>query len=183
MAPRCCKTRTRAVSKLITPSSSSGWAESCEAEGDGVLSLSEFCRPASGIVDTSPIHSCDVRNPAGGFKFSRSTLSRRRRNASLLTQTCQVAVFCVKLPSTLHDTRKVQKHAWLVYGDQRGPTTIVVGDVPVCSRLDVRASFALGFKLTPEVFDARHYGGLGIYKLAIWLLNLAPYVALRIVGH
>jgi len=28
-----------------------------------------------------------------------------------------------------------------------------------------------------------HYGGLGIYKLAIWLLNLAPYVALRIVGR
>jgi Family of unknown function (DUF6868) len=40
-----------------------------------------------------------------------------------------------------------------------------------------------GFKLTPEVFDAMHYGGLGIYKLAIWLLNLAPYVALRIVGR
>ncbi|MEA3211661.1 MAG: hypothetical protein QOE70_4718 [Chthoniobacter sp.] len=41
----------------------------------------------------------------------------------------------------------------------------------------------LGFKLTPEVFDAMHYGGLGIYKLAIWLLNLAPYIALRIVGR
>ena len=41
----------------------------------------------------------------------------------------------------------------------------------------------LGFKLSPEVFDAMHYGGLGIYKLAIWLLNLAPYIALRIVGR
>jgi hypothetical protein len=41
----------------------------------------------------------------------------------------------------------------------------------------------LGFRMTPEVFDAMHYGGLGIYKLAIWLLNLAPYIALRIVGR
>ena len=31
------------------------------------------------------------------------------------------------------------------------------------------------FRLTPELFDAMHYGGLGLYKLAIWLLNLAPY--------
>lgn len=40
-----------------------------------------------------------------------------------------------------------------------------------------------GFMLTREVFDAMHYGGLGLYKLAIWLLNLAPYIALRIVGR
>jgi hypothetical protein len=40
-----------------------------------------------------------------------------------------------------------------------------------------------GFKLTREGFDAMHYGGLGLYKLAIWLLNLAPYIALRIVGR
>jgi hypothetical protein len=58
--------------------------ESCETDDDGVLSLPGFCRPASGIVDTSAIHSLDARNPVGGFKFSRSTLSRRRRNASLL---------------------------------------------------------------------------------------------------
>jgi hypothetical protein len=37
------------------------------------LSLPGFCRPASGIVDTSLIHSRDARNPASGFKFSRST--------------------------------------------------------------------------------------------------------------
>jgi hypothetical protein len=30
------------------------------------------------------MHSRDARNPVGGFKFSRSTPSRRRRNASLL---------------------------------------------------------------------------------------------------
>lgn len=41
----------------------------------------------------------------------------------------------------------------------------------------------LGIRLTPEVYDAMHYGGLGLYKLAIWLLNLAPYIALRIVGR
>jgi len=39
------------------------------------------------------------------------------------------------------------------------------------------------FRQTPEVFDAMHYGGLGRYKLAIWLLNFAPCVALRIVGR
>jgi hypothetical protein len=39
------------------------------------------------------------------------------------------------------------------------------------------------FKLTPEAFDALHYGGMGIYKIAIWMLNLAPYIALRIVGR
>jgi hypothetical protein len=40
-----------------------------------------------------------------------------------------------------------------------------------------------GFKMTQEVFDAMHYGGLGLYKLAIWMLNLAPYIALRIIGR
>jgi len=39
------------------------------------------------------------------------------------------------------------------------------------------------FRLTPELFDALNYGGLGLYKLAIWLLNLAPYIVLRIVGR
>jgi hypothetical protein len=39
------------------------------------------------------------------------------------------------------------------------------------------------FTMTPEMFDAIHYGGLGIYKLAIWMLNLAPYIALRIVAR
>ena len=39
------------------------------------------------------------------------------------------------------------------------------------------------FRVTPEVFDALHYRGLGLYKLAICLLNLAPCIALRITGH
>lgn len=38
------------------------------------------------------------------------------------------------------------------------------------------------FRLTPERFDAIHYGGMAGYKLAIFLLNLAPYLALRLIG-
>ena len=37
------------------------------------------------------------------------------------------------------------------------------------------------FRLTPEQFDAAHYGGMGLYKLGILLFNLAPYIALHIV--
>ncbi len=35
------------------------------------------------------------------------------------------------------------------------------------------------FKLSPEVFDAMHYAGMGMYKLAIWMLLLIPYLVLR----
>lgn len=38
------------------------------------------------------------------------------------------------------------------------------------------------FRLTPERFDAIHYSGMAFYKLGIFLLNLAPYLALRIIG-
>jgi Family of unknown function (DUF6868) len=38
------------------------------------------------------------------------------------------------------------------------------------------------FRLSVEQFDALHYGGMSVYKLGILLLNLVPYVALRIVG-
>jgi hypothetical protein len=38
------------------------------------------------------------------------------------------------------------------------------------------------FKMTPEEFDAVHYKGMAYYKSAVILLNLAPYLALRIVG-
>ena len=37
------------------------------------------------------------------------------------------------------------------------------------------------FKLTPEQFDALHYGGMAVFKLGIVLFNLVPYLALRIV--
>ena len=38
------------------------------------------------------------------------------------------------------------------------------------------------FRLSPEQFDAIHYGAMAAYKIGILLLNLVPYVALRIVA-
>lgn len=38
------------------------------------------------------------------------------------------------------------------------------------------------FNLTVEKFDAIHYKGMMFYKLCIFLLNIVPYLALRIVG-
>lgn len=36
------------------------------------------------------------------------------------------------------------------------------------------------FKLTEERFDAIHYAGLAFFKIATFILYLAPYVALKI---
>jgi len=38
------------------------------------------------------------------------------------------------------------------------------------------------FRLTAEQFDAVNLAGIVLYKLAILLFNLVPYVALRIIG-
>ncbi len=38
------------------------------------------------------------------------------------------------------------------------------------------------FQLSRQQFDIIHYAGMGIFKLGIVLLNLVPYIALRIVG-
>ena len=38
------------------------------------------------------------------------------------------------------------------------------------------------FQLSRQQFDIIHYAGMAIFKLGIILLNLVPYVALRIVG-
>jgi len=38
------------------------------------------------------------------------------------------------------------------------------------------------FRLTAEQFDAINFAGIVLYKLGILFFNLAPYVALRIVG-
>ena len=38
------------------------------------------------------------------------------------------------------------------------------------------------FKLSVETFDTIHYAGIAFFKLAIFLFNLVPYFALRIVG-
>jgi len=37
------------------------------------------------------------------------------------------------------------------------------------------------FKMSVDTFDAVHYGGMGLFKIGIFLFNLAPYLALRIV--
>ncbi len=38
------------------------------------------------------------------------------------------------------------------------------------------------FSLSMEKFDAIHYAGMAFFKLGIFLLYLAPYLALRIVA-
>jgi hypothetical protein len=39
------------------------------------------------------------------------------------------------------------------------------------------------FQLSEERFDAIHYTGMAVYKIGVLLFNLAPYVALVIIGH
>ena len=38
------------------------------------------------------------------------------------------------------------------------------------------------FRLSTEQFDALHYGGMSLFKIGIMLLNLAPLIALWVVG-
>jgi hypothetical protein len=38
------------------------------------------------------------------------------------------------------------------------------------------------FKLSTEKFDAIHYALMGFFKIGIFLFNIVPYFALRIVG-
>lgn len=38
------------------------------------------------------------------------------------------------------------------------------------------------FKIPVDRFDAIHYAGIALFKIGIFLLNLVPYLALRIVG-
>ena len=38
------------------------------------------------------------------------------------------------------------------------------------------------FTLSTERFDAIHYAGMALFKLLVMIFNLAPYLALRIVG-
>jgi hypothetical protein len=37
------------------------------------------------------------------------------------------------------------------------------------------------FKLSVEKFDAINYAGMAFYKISIWLFNIVPYLAIRIV--
>jgi Family of unknown function (DUF6868) len=39
------------------------------------------------------------------------------------------------------------------------------------------------FHLSVKQFDALHYAGMALYKIGTLLLNLIPYIALRIVGR
>ena len=38
------------------------------------------------------------------------------------------------------------------------------------------------FELSAKQFDIVNYGGMGLYKLLIFLFNLSPYIALRMIG-
>ena len=38
------------------------------------------------------------------------------------------------------------------------------------------------FKLSVERFDTIHYAGMAFFKISIFLFNIVPYLALRIVG-
>ena len=38
------------------------------------------------------------------------------------------------------------------------------------------------FKLSVERFDTIHYAGMAFFKICIFLFNIVPYLALRIVG-
>lgn len=35
------------------------------------------------------------------------------------------------------------------------------------------------FDISRETFNAVNYGGIGLFKLAIWVLNLTPYLVLQ----
>lgn len=37
-------------------------------------------------------------------------------------------------------------------------------------------------KLSVEKFDAIHYAGMAFFKICIFVFNIVPYLALRIVG-
>ena len=38
------------------------------------------------------------------------------------------------------------------------------------------------FRISVEAFDTIHYGGMAIYKIGIFLLNLVPYIAVTLVA-
>ncbi len=38
------------------------------------------------------------------------------------------------------------------------------------------------FTLSVEKFDAIHYAGMAFFKICIFLFNIVPYLALRIIG-
>ncbi|HEY5636103.1 MAG TPA: hypothetical protein VIS77_04325 [Burkholderiales bacterium] len=49
------------------------------------------------------------------------------------------------------------------------------------ARDQVRRLHGRWFRLTDEQFDLLHYGGMGLYKLLIFVFNLAPWIALTAI--
>ena len=37
------------------------------------------------------------------------------------------------------------------------------------------------FRITPEQFDAAHYGAMAYFKLALFLLNVTPWLVLTLI--
>lgn len=37
------------------------------------------------------------------------------------------------------------------------------------------------FRISEETFDAIHYAGMAVYKIAIFMLNLVPYLVLQLI--
>lgn len=52
----------------------------------------------------------------------------------------------------------------------------------VFARPTMRALHGRWFQLSDTSFDAIHYGGMAIYKVGIFLLNLSPLLALYFLG-
>lgn len=38
------------------------------------------------------------------------------------------------------------------------------------------------FRISVQTFDAIHYAGMALYKIGLFLLNVAPLIALHIIG-
>ena len=47
----------------------------------------------------------------------------------------------------------------------------------------MRAVHGRWFQLSDTTFDAIHYGGMAVYKIGIFLFNLAPLLALCFMGR
>ena len=49
----------------------------------------------------------------------------------------------------------------------------------ICARSWMVKLHSRWFRLSPEVFDAMHYAGMGLYKIGIWMFLIIPYLVLR----
>jgi uncharacterized protein DUF6868 len=51
----------------------------------------------------------------------------------------------------------------------------------ICAHQALYGLHARWFRLSIDQFDTIHYAGMTAYKIAVLTLNVAPYIALRIV--